>query len=81
MQRVRELVAQELNAEPEYVGLINKLEPNMTAERRKELIRQFAPRFANSSPIYQVVDLLTYFAHLVRGHFLGGSECKLVHAL
>ncbi len=41
VQRVRELVKQGLDAEPEYVELINKLEPDMTAERRKELIRQF----------------------------------------
>jgi hypothetical protein len=41
VQRVRELVKIGLDAEPEYVELINKLEPEMTPERRKELIRQF----------------------------------------
>jgi len=41
MQRVRELVELGLDAEPEYVELINKLEPGMTVERRKELIMRF----------------------------------------
>jgi hypothetical protein len=41
VQRVRELVEKGFDAEPEYVELINKLEPDMTAERRKELIKQF----------------------------------------
>jgi len=41
VQRVRELVEKGLDAEPEYVELINKLAPEMTAARRKELIRQF----------------------------------------
>jgi len=41
VQRVRELVEKGFDAEPEYVELINKLEPEMTAARRKELIRQF----------------------------------------
>lgn len=38
---VRELVEIGLEAEPNYVDLINKLEPGMTKERRKELIKQF----------------------------------------
>ena len=41
VQRVQELVKKGLDAEPEYVELINKLDPKMTTERRKELIRQF----------------------------------------
>jgi hypothetical protein len=41
MQRVRELVKRGLEAEPEYTELINKLDPKMTKERRKELIKQF----------------------------------------
>jgi hypothetical protein len=41
VQRVRELVEKGLDAEPEYVELINKLDPKMTREKRKELIRQF----------------------------------------
>ncbi|MGA9642765.1 MAG: hypothetical protein WBQ72_15325 [Terriglobales bacterium] len=38
VQRVKELVRRGLDAEPEYVELINKLDPKMTMERRKELI-------------------------------------------
>ncbi len=41
VQRVRELVEKGLDAEPEYVELINNLEPEVTPARRKELIRQF----------------------------------------
>jgi hypothetical protein len=41
VKRVQELVRQGLIAEPEYVELINKLEPEMTPERRKQLIKQF----------------------------------------
>lgn len=41
VKRVQELVKKGLEAEPEYVELINKLEPDMTAEKRKELIKQF----------------------------------------
>jgi hypothetical protein len=37
VQRVRELVEKGLDAEPEYVELINKLDPKMTREKRKEL--------------------------------------------
>ena len=39
--RVRELVEIGLEAETDYVDLINKLEPGMTKDRRKELIKQF----------------------------------------
>jgi len=39
--RLRELVEIGLEAESDYVELINTLEPGMTNERRKELIRQF----------------------------------------
>ena len=39
--RVRELIEIGLEAESAYVDLINKLEPGMTKERRKELIKQF----------------------------------------
>lgn len=39
--RVRELVEIGLEAESDYVDLINKLEPGMTKDRRKELIKQF----------------------------------------
>jgi ribosome recycling factor len=38
---VRELVEIGLEAESDYVDLINKLEPGMTKDRRKELIKQF----------------------------------------
>lgn len=41
VQRVQELVKKGLEGEPEYVELINKLDPKMTAQRRKELIMQF----------------------------------------
>jgi hypothetical protein len=41
VQRVRELVNEGLGAEDEYVRLINKLDPKMSAEKRKELIKQF----------------------------------------
>jgi len=41
VQRVKELVEKGLDAEPEYVELINKLDPKMTVEKRKELIKQF----------------------------------------
>ena len=43
--RVKELVVAasegSLDAEPEYVKIINRLEPGMAKERRKELIMQF----------------------------------------
>jgi hypothetical protein len=41
VQRVQELVRKGLDGESEYVKLINKLDPKMTPERRKELIKQF----------------------------------------
>jgi hypothetical protein len=41
VQRVQELIEKGLDAEPEYVELINKLDPKMTKKRRKELIKQF----------------------------------------
>ena len=46
MQRIRELVKEAANgnkeAQPAFVKIINRLEPDMTKERRKELLRQFA---------------------------------------
>ena len=50
VQRVRELVKQGLDAEPEYVELISKLEPRMTVERRKELIKQFRDAVYEQQP-------------------------------
>jgi hypothetical protein len=50
VQRVRELVKQGLDAEPEYVELINKLDPKMTVEKRKELIRQFRDAVYEQQP-------------------------------
>jgi hypothetical protein len=50
VQRVRELVKKGLDAEPEYVELINKLDPKMTAERRKELIKQFRDAVYDQQP-------------------------------
>jgi Zn-dependent M32 family carboxypeptidase len=45
LRRVKELVAEAAagndEAESEYVVIINRAEPEMTKERRKELIRQF----------------------------------------
>jgi uncharacterized tellurite resistance protein B-like protein len=41
VQRVKELIERGLDAETEYVELINKLDPKMLPERRKELIKQF----------------------------------------
>jgi hypothetical protein len=41
VQRVQELVKLGLDVEPEYVEIINRLDPDMTVERRKELIKQF----------------------------------------
>jgi hypothetical protein len=41
VQRVKELVAKGLDAEDEYVELINELEPGMSPEKRKALIMQF----------------------------------------
>jgi hypothetical protein len=39
--RLRELIEIGLEAESDYVDLINKLEPGMTKARCKELIKQF----------------------------------------
>jgi hypothetical protein len=39
--RLRELVEIGLEAESDYVDLINRLEPEMTKARRTELIKQF----------------------------------------
>jgi len=50
VQRVQELIKKGLDAEPEYVELINKLDPKMTAERRKELIRQFRDAVYDQQP-------------------------------
>jgi hypothetical protein len=50
VQRVQELVRQGLDAEPEYVALINKLDPKMTANRRKELIKQFRDAVYDQRP-------------------------------
>ena len=50
VQRVQELVKRGLDAEPEYVELINKLDPKMTAERRWELIRQFRDAVYEQQP-------------------------------
>lgn len=51
MKRVKELVAEaaEGNEEAEsiYIGIINRLEPTMGKERRKELIRQFRDAVAD----------------------------------
>jgi len=51
MKRISELVAEAAagndEAEPEYVRIINRLEPGMTKERRKELIRQFRDAVAD----------------------------------
>lgn len=48
--RVRELVEEGLSAEPEYVKVVNTLEPNMTKERRKELIKQFRDAVYDRQP-------------------------------
>jgi len=50
VQRVQELVRQGLDAEPEYVELINKLDPKMTSEKRKELIKQFRDAVYDQQP-------------------------------
>lgn len=50
-KRVRELVSEAAEgnqqAEAEYVGIINKLEPKMEKERRKALIKQFRDAVAD----------------------------------
>jgi hypothetical protein len=50
LQRVKELVAKGLDAEPEYVELINELNPRMSAEERKKLIRQFRDAVYDQQP-------------------------------
>jgi uncharacterized tellurite resistance protein B-like protein len=51
MKRIPELVKEAAagneDAETEYVRIINRLEPEMTKERRKELIRQFRDAVAD----------------------------------
>jgi uncharacterized tellurite resistance protein B-like protein len=51
MKRIPELVEEAAvgneDAEPEYVRIINRLEPEMDKERRKELIRQFRDAVAD----------------------------------
>lgn len=51
LKRVKELVAKAAEgndeAESTYVGIINRLEPTMGKERRKELIRQFRDAVAD----------------------------------
>lgn len=51
LRRVKELVAEaaEGNDEPEstYVAIINRLEPKMGKEKRKDLIRQFRDAVAD----------------------------------
>jgi hypothetical protein len=49
-QRVRELVEKGIDAENEYVELINTLGPGMTPERRRELIRQFRDAVYDRQP-------------------------------
>jgi hypothetical protein len=50
VQRVRELVAKGLEAETEYVELINQLNPGMTNEQRKRLIKQFRDAVYDQRP-------------------------------
>jgi hypothetical protein len=51
MKRISELVTEaaagNADAEPEYVRIVNRLEPGMTKEKRKELIRQFRDAVAD----------------------------------
>jgi len=51
MRRVKELVAEAAEgneeAESTYVAIINRVEPGMGKERRKELIRQFRDAVAD----------------------------------
>lgn len=51
MRRVQELVAEAAQgndeAESEYVAIINRAEPEMDKEKRKELIRQFRDAVAD----------------------------------
>ncbi|HEY5068614.1 MAG TPA: hypothetical protein VII37_02470 [Candidatus Acidoferrum sp.] len=50
VQRVQELVKLGLDAEPQYVELINKLDPKMAREKRKELIKQFRDAVYDQQP-------------------------------
>ena len=50
VQRVQELVKMGLDAEPQYVELINKLDPKMTREKRKELTKQFRDAVYDQQP-------------------------------
>jgi hypothetical protein len=50
VKRVKELVMKGLDAESEYVEFINKLEPEMTPDRRKELIKQFRDAVYEQQP-------------------------------
>jgi len=50
VQRVRELLAKGLEAEPEYVEFINTLDPDMTPEKRKKLIMQFRDAVSGQQP-------------------------------
>jgi uncharacterized tellurite resistance protein B-like protein len=51
LKRVKELIAEAAEgndeAESTYVAIINRLEPSMGKERRKELIRQFRDAVAD----------------------------------
>ena len=51
MRRITELVAEAAvgndEAEPEYIRIINRLEPTMEKEKRKNLIRQFRDAVAD----------------------------------
>ena len=50
VRRVKELVAKGFDAEPEYVELINELNPGMSAEQRKKLIKQFRDAVYDQQP-------------------------------
>ena len=50
VKRVKELVAKGLDAKPEYVELIKRLNPGMSTERRKTLIKQFRDAVSAQQP-------------------------------
>ena len=50
VQRVKELVAKGLDAEPEYVEFINQLNPRMNPKDRKKLIMQFRDAVYDQQP-------------------------------
>jgi hypothetical protein len=50
VQRVKELVAKGLDAEPEYVEFINQLNPRMNPKERKKLIMQFRDAVYDQQP-------------------------------